>query len=190
MARLITLAALLATFTLGAPVAFADNLTHLGQPVNNLVTVKCTGCIMHATPSSPFPSLNEIVNPDASTTPFVVPNGQVFVITDVEWFMVTGGKQLPAGSNVFLILNLAKKNNPSNYISVFASKAVPVINGTFSMHESLTAGIVVAPNVSILPEMINSRINLAGATVIVHGYFMPDPQFMLKYPGKKAMLIR
>ena len=175
MARFTALVAMMFTLTLGSSVASGQDLTHLGQPVDNLVTVKCTACIMNADTLNPFPALNEIVNPDGSTSPFVVPNGQVFVMTDVEWFLDSNAQTAPTGT-VFLILNLAKKNS-NNYVSVFASKATPVVNGRFAMHESLTSGIVVAPEVRILPEMISSDAKLGGATVFVHGYFVSGSKY-------------
>jgi hypothetical protein len=175
MARFAALVSMMFTLTLGTSVALGQNLSHLGQPVDSLVTVKCTACIMNADPLNPFPALNEIVNPDASTSPFVVPNGKVFVITDVEWFLDSNAQVVPTGT-AFLILNLAKKNT-NNYVSVFASKATPVVGGRLAMHESLTAGIVVAPEVRILPEMITSDGKLGNATVFVHGYFVSGSKY-------------
>jgi hypothetical protein len=182
MARFTALIAMMLTLTFGTSTALAQNLTHLGQPVSNLVTVKCTAGSKPPGSTWPYPVFNEIVNPDASTSPFTVPNGQVFVITDIEWFLAPDSHGIPAGSTVFLILNVAKKNE-AGYISVFASNAMPVNNGSLAMHESLTAGIVVAPNVNILPEMISSSDQYGNATVFVHGYFMPDDRYSVKFSG-------
>lgn len=185
MARLVLFVSILCALTLRVSGAHAADLTHLGQPVGSLVTVLYLG--VQPTPEHSygydFPTYGQIISPSASASPFVIPDGQVFVITDAEWYARLHPNQMPpyssewAGKSASFTITLSNGTGQtrSSY-TLFVSRPVPNVNGVITGHESLTAGIVVASRTSITPSLIEFPTSHLGSSyVILHGYFMPDP---------------
>lgn len=200
MPRLVFVVLTLCVFTVS--IAQADGLSHLGQPVGNLVTVlyeqeEAQDSFLASEAGPPAP---QIVSSHAIRSPFVIPQGQVFVITDVEWYAETtdavwaqeiGGPSSYAGRSASFLIELSGRKGDSR---VFFSKAVPIvpipggkIQGapvSVSGHENLTAGIVVSSDVKIVPDLWGFPTDmLEDSYVVLHGYFMPDPTYVAPPKG-------
>lgn len=162
------------------PIARADSLSHLGQPVGNLVTLKYTSLDRKHGHTTPY-----LITPEGESKPFKLPGGNVLVITDVEWRVTSEYYDTTRTDGTTVALEML--NNGS---VVYVSDPVVVKNGNAGSHANLTAGIVVSdPHVELKlatnvpgnnkgPNKNKIRLNIhfvaeGDAFAILHGYFLP-----------------
>jgi hypothetical protein len=112
--------------------------------------------------------------------PFVVPEGQLLVITDVEWVAGLPSVNSPAlapGTGVNMVLYLYTPGGQPPFGLVFNSSTIITPTRTFSVgsNDELTTGFVVGPNRRICPQLIpvpDQKMLLNRVTL--RGYLIPQ----------------
>jgi hypothetical protein len=127
--------------------------THVGQPASKFVSLLCF------TAASPSPSYCQ---PTTSGGTFVVPSGQAFVMTDLQWSLTVGTKGDYAGLSVAGAANGSAVGPQTSFSSL--SDGAGVAAGQAQM----TTGLVFPPGASIYFVTPNT------GSVYVQGYLVPN----------------
>jgi len=139
--------------TATAPVLIHSIDTHVGRPTGDLVTLNRLGggTLRRVSPAG----VPENVE-------FVVPNGQVFVVTDFSW--VAGGDPAVVAGNsaTFRLLNGSS--------IVHVAPATLGSNGQGGSSEEMTSGIAFAAGSQVRFQTTTA----AAFDVSVHGYLIPE----------------
>jgi len=108
--------------------------------------------------------VDQRVLPDGSLTPFVIPDGQVFIITAYEF---SKNELLPDGEQVFGQLVVVSPSSVG-----FVSRISAIMKGlnAFASKE-VPSGIVVSSQAKLC---LDSSGDINQANVIVHGFFAKD----------------
>ena len=146
--------------------------THLGQSVDAHVVLKNDRSPGTTCDSFSFKDQALFrVFPDGtqSAAPFVVPRGQVLVVTDVEWNVRESQTTLVPGTTLFLQIYLST-NIPDAH--VFQSRGVSITNEQKNARpgtsEQLTAGFLVASGTPICPNAIHGGTSIAVTLTLDH----------------------
>lgn len=174
MKRLLIIGLVLWSFALlGSYTEAAVNVhTHLGQPASNSVTLEVlsvSGSICLSGPSLSFLDLAFQRNlPDGSSVyPFVIPSGDVLVVTDMDWQWNSG----TPGTRQTLRLFLVNTTTPIVSNRVFESTVELNSFGGGGTSEAATAGFVVSPaaTICVSPDPVGGVLN----HLILRGYLAP-----------------
>jgi hypothetical protein len=146
-----------------------SNITHLGQPVSQHVTLESIGV---ATTGDPTKDLDFFrILPDATITPggrtgFRVPSGQMLIITDIDW-QYAGS---PGSAQTFRVF-ITPLNGDTPGRRVFASTIALNKEGNGGISETLTAGFVVSPSVRLVVDTFPGGGQIQHA--VLRGYLVP-----------------
>ena len=113
--------------------------------------------------------LTRVVQPDLSTAPLVIPDGQVLVITSGSWQQDLLG-MLP---NRHTSLHLFLKDGASQNAVLFGSGGVLDSSGAGSGSFRIEPGIIVRPG-QTLCAVFNIGGTDTGGTVFAYGYLTKD----------------
>ena len=136
---------------------------------SQLVTVYSTGtCSLPGFNANASATFNQVVRPDGSIVPFVIPPKQVFVMVDA---MLTVAGQVAADE----MLAVVALGTPTGGAPVAARFESASPGGTMTATFEFPAGIAVKPGTVMCSEILNfTHGNNSGASAIAHGYFAPD----------------
>ena len=139
----------------------AASATHLGRKASEIVSL-----------SGNFNANNEIffmrTLPDGTSTPFTVPTGKVFIITDVNWQIDAGNP----GTVARLLLRIENLANPIFIRDVHKSVLTLNSAGVNGVNERLGSGIAVSSAAKITAQ-ITTPSGALGCLYLV-GYLAPD----------------
>jgi len=139
--------------------------SHLGQPVNNHVTL---GCYSSENGGSSITWTFFRIFPDGSVDNFAIPQGKALVVTDIDWSYNTGENNQ---AQTFSILMKVPKKEIRNVI--FASTVLGDGNGTGGASVSMTTGFVVSRMDAIEPTLeFGGSLN----DIILRGYIIDMPR--------------
>lgn len=114
--------------------------------------------------------VRQMVNPDLTTAPLVIPDKQVLVVTSGTWR--TASAATPADRH--LALRLFLKDGTSNQVVVLlGAGAVSDVDARASGSFRLDPGFVVRPGQTICAELATDGLPVA-VTVIANGYLTKD----------------
>ena len=138
--------------TPASPVPVRTLDTHVGRPTSDLVTLtRLAGGTLRRVSADGVPE----------TVEFVVPSGQVFVVTDFSWTAGGDPATLAGSAATFRLLNAGT--------IVHVSAAALGANGQGGASEEMTSGIAFAAG-----TQVRWATTTAGAfDVTVHGYLIP-----------------
>lgn len=177
----------------------ATDLTHLGQPVSEFVTVLYQ--THNPTVDNVFPSADDQLRifPDGHTARFQIPANHVFVITDVDWHLeMKMGSSRTAGSGDAVALALTARGPRGSAHVIYSSSPSPLYIGPSANwsrrhphyhiqaggHDSLTAGVVMTQDASLWFHLVGNPLVRSphyvrdGCYVVLHGYFMAAPRMV------------
>ena len=136
-------------------------LTHVGRKASEIVNL-----------GGLFDGAGEIFFlrslPNGTATPFSIPAGKVFVVTDVNWQMASGNP----GTVVRLVLSVENLANPALTRTVFNSTVTLNAGGVAGVNESLGSGFVLTSAAKINADLIAPTGALEG--LLLRGYLAPD----------------
>jgi len=128
------------------------------QEPNNPVTLLATN------PGGNQVTTFSFVNPDATLTPFSIPDWMVFVVSDMD---ITFANASPDRA-VYVQLLLFNGNT----LSAFQDAVIADANGDGGLHASLEEGVVIGQNTSFgVRATSGDTTNPSGIVVNLHGYF-------------------
>lgn len=107
-------------------------------------------------------SVFQLVNPNGTLSPFVIPEDRVFVVTDMDFIF---GNAAPNRTTTVQLLLF-----DGGPLSAFQNATIADSAGVGGFHSSLTTGVVIARNTPFTVRA-TSDINPAGVRVNLHGYF-------------------
>lgn len=146
-----------------------SNNTHMGQPASHHVLLEAVGVASTGDPSRDLDFFR--VLPDGTTTPsgpegFRVPNGDVLVITDIDW-QYAGS---PGSSQTFRVFIKPLKDGDHGR-RVFESTITLDREGHGGASEAMTTGFVVSSNVRLAVDTAPGGGKIQHA--LLRGYLMP-----------------
>lgn len=147
------------------------NNTHLGQPPHHHVLLESIGVASTGDPSKDLDFFR--ILPDGTITPggpagFRVPNGDVLIITDVDW-QYAGS---PGSSQTFRIfIKPLKEGDLGPGRRVFESTITLSGEGRGGASESMTTGFLVSPNVRLAVDTSPGGGKIQHA--LLRGYLVP-----------------
>lgn len=136
--------------------------THMGQPPNQHVSLQSVG--------SGNSIIFDRINADGTKSPFNIPVGSVFVVTDVDW-RYGGGHHRRSQTLEISIQKIHSGDPEEDELEperVFASTIVLDRDGQGGKSEALTSGFVVSSAGRIV---INTEPSGGSAIVYIRGYF-------------------
>jgi len=133
------------------------------KKASNLVTLATTGgCLLpQLAVASQFTTRNL---PDGSSVPFTIPNGQVLIVTDVDWTANSGAGNLPRTEQAILLL--VTNTSITGLGENVATGITQAVGGSFHF----TNGVVVAPNTSLCIGLTSNNTVAA----FLQGYLASD----------------
>lgn len=129
------------TNTSSNPVATGMS-TNVGVPVQNLVTLQCgvlIGTVENQCLSSAV--IDTRINPDGSLPTFVIPEGQTFVITDVNWDVPNCTPSMYCPVILFVPGILGGASTPNISLTALSTGSVADGSGRAIGSDHLTTGI-------------------------------------------------
>lgn len=132
---------------------------------SDLVTLRSSGA--KCNPSS-WKALDTKVKPDGTLSPFVIPAGQVLVVTSVDWFQGIGSDTPDTFHSVFFLFPSAA-NITVNYPIAMAVGAGAGPPGGGSV---VVTGVVIPAGTPCWG--INDLSNLGSSDALVHGFLTLD----------------
>lgn len=139
----------------------AASATHLGRKASEMVSL-----------SGNFNTTGEIffmrTLPDGTSTPFTVPAGKVFIITDVNWQIESGNP----GTVARLLLRIENLANPIFIRNVHNSVLTLNSAGVNVVNERLGAGIAISSAAKIT-ALLTTPTGALGSLYLI-GYLSPD----------------
>lgn len=143
--------------TRAAAVSVVNQVLAPSKP-SDLVTLRSNGA---KCAPSPWLALNTRVNPDGTLSPFVIPAGQVLVVTSVDWRQGLGSATVH--SEFFLFPSAANINVNYPIAMSVGAGAGPTGGGSF-----VVTGVVLPAGTPCWG--INDLSNLGSADALVHGF--------------------
>lgn len=129
------------TNTSSNPVATGMS-TNVGVPVQNLVTLQCgvlVGTVENQCTSNTV--IDTRINPDGSLPTFVIPEGQTFVITDVNWDVFNCTPSTYCSVILFVPAIFGGSSTPNIFLTTLSTGSVADGNGRAIGSNHLTTGI-------------------------------------------------
>lgn len=129
------------TNTSSNPVATGMS-TNVGVPVQNLVTLQCgvlVGTVENQCTSNSV--IDTRINPDGSLPTFVIPEGQTFVITDVNWDVPNCTPSTYCSVILFVPAIIGGSSTPNIFLTTLSTGSVADGNGRAIGSNHLTTGI-------------------------------------------------
>ncbi|RKN70562.1 hypothetical protein [Paenibacillus ginsengarvi] len=118
--------------------------------------------LLGANPTGNEVSTFSIVNPNATLSPFAIPEKKVFIVTDMD---ITFGRAAANKSTSVQLLLFG-----ANTLSAFQDATTADSSGTGGLQASLATGVVIARN-TIFGVRATSDTLPVGVVVNLHGYF-------------------
>jgi len=129
------------TNTSSNPVATGMS-TNVGVPVQNLVTLQCGVLIGQVENQCTANSVIDTrINPDGSLPTFVIPAGQTFVITDVNWDVPNCAPSTYCSVVLFVPAILGGSSTPNIFLTTLSTGSMADGNGHAIGSDHLTTGI-------------------------------------------------
>lgn len=150
----------------------AADLTHVGTPVNDLVTLQ----VLSGTRNGCGPAKFEAVRvlPDGTSGPegFRVPEGRAMVITELDWYYVNG----PPGMTVVLSVLTENLRDASKRSTVFQSPLRLGADGVGGRSEHMTTGFAVSSSARLCFDVLNGSIGypMRLSKVLLRGYLINE----------------
>ena len=116
--------------------------------------------------------------PNGTTTPFVIPDGMVLVVTDVEWrsaFLVSGNTADPDEGDTAHLVGMLRSSGGATH-DAFRSSGFVGAEGIAAGSDHFTAGIFIASDAQLvfrLDQGFGTADNQAFAATL-QGYLMPE----------------
>ena len=105
-----------------------------------------------------------VVNPDATLSPFTIPNNKVFVVTDMDITFANASPDRIVYVQLLLI--------GGNLLASFLDTTMADANGDGGLHASLTTGVEIGPNTEFGVRASSGDVqDPSGIVVSLHGYF-------------------
>lgn len=131
--------------------------------MSNTVSPNQFVTLLGANPTGNFVSTFSIVNPNATLSPFAIPQKREFVVTDMD---ITFGKAAPNKTTTVQLILFGAGNS----LAAFQDATIADSTGVGGLHSSLTTGVVIARNTPFQVRA-TSDVNPVGVVVTLHGYF-------------------
>jgi hypothetical protein len=151
------------------------NLTHMGQPASNHVTLEVIGGVTGGCGPAQLDFMR--VLPDGSNGGiFRVPKGEVLIVTDVDWQYVHPNGGTDSGKIQVLRLFIQNLANPQESRRAFESTITLSSAGEGGASESMTSGFVVSSKARICPDVSPGPQGPPYGLqhLILRGYLAPD----------------
>lgn len=127
------------TNTSSNPVATGMS-TNVGVPVQNLVTLQC-GVLVGTVEEQCNSGIDTRINPDGSLPTFVIPQGQTFVITDVNWDVSNCTPSTYCPVILFVPAIIGGASTPNIFLTTLSAGSVADGSGRAIGSDHLTTGI-------------------------------------------------
>jgi len=104
-----------------------------------------------------------VVNPDATLSPFTIPNNKAFVVTDMDITFANASPDRIVYVQLLLI--------DGNLLASFQDATMADANGDGGLHASLTTGVEIGQNTEFGVRATSGDVqNPSGIVVSLHGY--------------------
>jgi hypothetical protein len=148
----------------------ASDITHVGVPVNDLITLQVTSGARNGCGPAKFEVVR--VSPDGTTSAeaFRVPDGRSMVITELDWYYFNGAPGLTVVLTVFAE-NLRDANKRS---IVFQSPLRLGSDGVGGVTERMTTGFAVSSGARLCFDVLNGTLGypMRLSKVVLRGYLV------------------
>jgi hypothetical protein len=135
--------------------AKGKNLSHLGQPVGEHVTLEVVGGMKGGCGRDQLDFVRVLPDGNTESSPggYRVPEGKVLVVTDVDWQYVHPKGADGAGKIQVLRLSIDDLTKPGNGRRAFDSTITLSGQGEGGVSVSMTSGFVVSSKARICPDV-------------------------------------
>ena len=138
--------------------AVGKNLSHLGQPGGEHVTLEVVGGMKGGCGRAELDFVRVLPDGDIETSPgglgYRVPEGKLLVVTDVDWQYVHPKGAEGAGKIQILRLTIENLSKPENRRRAFDSTITLSIQGEGGVSVSMRSGFVVSSKAADLPRRV------------------------------------
>ena len=161
-----------ALLLLGVGPAETAEVTHLGVPARDLVTLELREGVRGGCGEEKLEFVRVPSDGTAGSGAFRVPEGRALIATDVEWHYFSG----PPSLDVVLTMILENLDEPSKRQRVAESTLRLGPSGVGGKSEHMTTGFLVTPDARLCVGLVNGSIGspMRLSRVLVRGYLIND----------------
>jgi hypothetical protein len=158
---------------LALPPLCAGDITHVGTPVNDLVTLQLISGARNGCGPAKFDVVRIFPDGTSGAEPFRVPDGRSLVITELDWYYFNG----PPGLTVILSVFTENLRDGSKRNVVFQSPLRLGSDGVGGASERMTTGFAVSSSGRLCFDVLNGSIGtpMRLSRVLLRGYLV-NPQ--------------
>ena len=132
----------------------AADVTHVGAPVKDLVTLQVTSGTRNGCGPAKFDVVRVLPDGTSDAEGFRVPNGRSMVITELDWYYFNG----PPGLTVVLSVFTENLRDASKRSTVFQSPLRLGPDGVGGASERMTTGFAVSSSARLCFDVLNGSI--------------------------------
>jgi hypothetical protein len=149
---------------------FAVDMTHVGTPVNDLVTLQVISGARNGCGPAKFDVVRVLPDGTSSAEAFRVPEGRSMVITELDWYYFNG----PPGATVVLSVLTESLRDASKRNAVFQSPLRLGPDGVGGASERMTTGFAVSSSGRLCFEVLNGSVGypMRLSKVLLRGYLV------------------
>jgi hypothetical protein len=152
------------------PALFAGDVTHLGVPANDLVTLQVITGARNGCGSAKFDVVRVLPDGSSSADPFRVPEGRELIVTELDWYYFNG----PPGAMVILSVLAENLRDSGKRSIVFQSPIRLGTDGVGGASERMTSGFGISSSSRLCFDVVNGTVGYPTrlSKMLVRGYLV------------------
>ena len=152
------------------PALSAGDLTHVGVPANDLVTLQVISGARNGCGSTKFDVVRLLADGTTAADPFRVPEGRQLIVTELDWYYFNG----PPGAMVILSVLAENLRDPSKRNTVFQSPIRLGGDGVGGASERMTSGFAISSSGRLCFDLVNGTVGypIRLSKVLLRGYLV------------------
>ncbi len=161
---------LMSALLLVIPALLAAEVTHVGVPANDLVTLQVISGARNGCGSAKFDVVRVLSDGTLSADPFRVPDGRQLIVTELDWYYFNG----PPGAMIILSVLAENLRDASKRSIVFQSPIRLGTDGVGGASERMTSGFAISSSGRLCFDVVNGTVGypIRLSKVLLRGYLV------------------